>query len=151
MDATFHALGEILLKAVPTFLLVMLLHLYLKKMFFQPMEKVLHHRYEATAGARKLAEQSLARAAARTAEYEAAIRSARSEMYQSQDVLAKQLQDSEAAQVAAARQAAEKGLKEARAQIARDVEEAKASLAGTSESLAGEIADSILRIRGTAA
>ena len=72
MADTLHALGGILLKAVPTFLLVLLLQFYLKKVFFQPLEKVLHTRYEATEGARKLAEQSLARAAARTAEYEAA-------------------------------------------------------------------------------
>src|SRR5664279_1804856 len=107
MDDTLHALGEILRKAVPTFLLVVLLHYYLKKVFFQPLEKVLHRRYEATEGSRKLAEQSLARATARTAEYEAAIRAARSEVYQAQEKLYKQLQESEAAQLTAVRQSAE--------------------------------------------
>ena len=151
MEDTLRALGEILLKAVPTFLLVLLLLVYLKKMFFQPMEKVLHQRFEETEGARKLAEQSLARAAARTAEYENAIRAARSEVYQAQEKLYKQLQDSGSAQIDAARQAAEAALKEARAQIARDTEEARLALAQSSEALAGEIADSILKIRGTAA
>jgi F-type H+-transporting ATPase subunit b len=84
MADTLHALGVILLKAVPTFLLVLFLQFYLKKVFFQPLENVLRKRYEATEGARKLAEQSLARAAARTAEYETAIRAARSEIYQKQ-------------------------------------------------------------------
>ena len=41
MDATLLALGGILLKAVPTFLLVILLNFYLKAMFFKPLEKVL--------------------------------------------------------------------------------------------------------------
>lgn len=145
MDDTLRALGGILLKAVPTFLLVVLLHFYLKKIFFQPMEKILHQRFEATEGARKLADQSLARAAARTAEYEAAIRTARSEVYQAQDQLNKQLQESEAAQLAAARQSAEAGVRTAKAQLAGDAEEAKAILAGDSEVLAGEIAESILR------
>ena len=151
MDDTLRALGGILLKAVPTFLLVVLLHFYLKKIFFQPLEKILAHRYEATEGARKLAEQSLAHAAARTAEYEAAIRTVRAEIYQAQEQFYKQLQESGAAQVTAARQAAEAGLRAAREQVARDVETAKTSLALETEMLASEIADSILKIRGNAA
>ena len=145
MDDTLRALGEILLKAVPTFLLVVLLHFYLKKIFFQPMEKMLHKRFEATEGARKLAAQSLARATARIAEYEAAIRAARSEIYQAQEQFYRELQDSQSAQIAAARQSAEAAVHEARAQLARDVEAAKLTLAQSSEVLAAEIADSLLR------
>ncbi len=73
MEQTLHALGEILLKAVPTFVLVLLLYTYLSRMFFRPLEKVLQKRYEVTEGARKLADESLAKAAAKTEEYEAAI------------------------------------------------------------------------------
>jgi F-type H+-transporting ATPase subunit b len=149
MDDTLRALGGILLKAVPTFVLVVLLHFYLKKVFFQPMEKILRRRYEATEGARKLAEQSLTRAAARTAEYEAAVRGARAEVYRAQEQLYKQLQESQAGQLTAARQTAEAAVREAKAQLAREVEEAKRSVARDSEMLAGEIAESILR--GTAA
>jgi F-type H+-transporting ATPase subunit b len=145
MDDTLRALGEILLKAVPTFLLVVFLHFYLKKVFFQPMEKMLHQRFDATEGARKLAEQSLARAAARTAEYEAAIRAARSEIYQAQEKFYKELQDSQAAQILAARHSAETAVHEAKAQLASDVEAAKLSLAQSSEKLAADIAESILR------
>jgi F-type H+-transporting ATPase subunit b len=151
MDDTLRALGEILLRAVPTFLLVVLLHIYLKKIFFQPMEKVLHKRYEATGGARKLAEQSLARAAARTAEYEGALRAARAELYQAQEQLYRQLQESHAAQLLAARQSADEGVRGVKAQLARDMEEAKLGLSRDTDMLAGEIADSILEIRGTAA
>jgi len=149
MDATLRALGEILLNAVPTFLLVVLLHFYLKKVFFQPMEKVLRERFEATEGARKLADQSLARASARVAEYEAAIRAARSEIYQAQEEFYKQLQDQQAAQIAQARLNAEAGVHEAKAQLARDFETAKATLAQASQAMADEIADSMLK--GTAA
>jgi F-type H+-transporting ATPase subunit b len=145
MDQTLRALGDILLKAVPTFLLVVFLHFYLKKMFFQPMERVLRQRFEATEGARKLAEQALAKAAARTAEYEAAIRAARSEIYQTQEKFYKELQDSQEAQIAAAHQASQEAVRQARAQLARDVEAARATLAQSSESLAAEIADAILK------
>jgi F0F1-type ATP synthase membrane subunit b/b' len=144
MDDTLRALGGILLRAVPTFLLVVFLYFYLKKMFFQPMERMLRQRFELTEGARKLAEQALARASARTSEYEAALRAARSEIYQAQEQFYRQLQDSQSAQIAAARESAEAAVHSAKAQLARDVEAAKLSLAQASELLAGEIADSIL-------
>ena len=69
MDAILRDLSGILLRAVPTFLLVIFLHFYLKSVFFGPMQQVLRKRYEATEGARKLADESLARAAQKTAEY----------------------------------------------------------------------------------
>ena len=140
-----HALGGILLRAVPTFLLVILLHFYLKSVFFKPLEKVLHQRYEATEGARKLAEQSLQQAAAKTAQYETELRAAKAAMYQAQEQLHKQLQEREAAAVAEARKSADAALKLAKTQLAADVEAAKASLAADSDALANQIAETILR------
>jgi len=145
MQETLRALGGILLRAVPTFVLVVLLHYYLKKIFFQPMEKILAQRYQATEGARKLAEQSLARAAAKTAEYEAALRAVRSEVYQAQEQFYKQLHESEAAQLAAARQSADAAVTQAKAQLAGEMEVAKVSVARDSDTLANQIAESLLR------
>jgi F-type H+-transporting ATPase subunit b len=147
MDAMLHALGGILLRAVPTFLLVILLHFYLKSIFFKPLEKVLRQRYEATEGARKLAEQSLEQAAAKTASYEAQLRAAKAEMYQAQEQLHKHLQEREAAAVAAARARAGAAVKLAKAQLDADIVGAKNSLAGDSDSLANQIAETILRRR----
>ena len=90
MEATLNALGQILLKAMPTFVLVFLLYFYLKRMFFRPLEGVLRKRYEATEGARKLADESLAKAAAKAEEFEAAMRAARGEVYQEIGQLRKQ-------------------------------------------------------------
>ena len=140
-----HALGGILLRAVPTFLLVIVLHFYLKSIFFKPLEKVLHQRYEATEGARKLAEQSLQQAAAKTASYETQLRTAKAAMYQAQEQLQKQLQEREAAAAADARKSAGGAVKLAKTQLAADVEAAKTSLAADSESLAYQIAETILR------
>ena len=70
MDATLHDLGAILLKAVPTFILLLLLHFYLKAVFFKPLQAVLEKRREATEGARAAAEASQKAAAERTAEYD---------------------------------------------------------------------------------
>jgi F-type H+-transporting ATPase subunit b len=145
MDATLHALGGILLRAVPTFLLVILLHFYLKFVFFKPLDKVLHRRYEATEGARKLAEQTIERASAKTAEYEAALRAARAEIFTAQEKGHKELHEREAEQIHAARERAEAMVRQAREQVAQEVEAAKSSLVSQSELLADQIAEAMLR------
>lgn len=144
MDEILHQLAELLLKAIPTFVLVVLLHFYLKFVFFKPLAKVLQQRYEATEGARKAAEQSMERATAKTKEYEAAMRAARSEIYQAQAQFHKEQQEREAAELAEARKQAESAIQQARAALAQDVEAAKAGLARESEALADQIATAIL-------
>jgi len=145
MDATLHQLGEILLRALPTLFLVVLLHFYLKAVFFKPLKKVLRQRYEVTEGARKAAEQSLKNAEEKTARYEAEMRAARAEIYRSQEQLRKELHDRQAEQVTAARRRAEAMIQEARQQLAADVEAAKATLEGDSDRIADQIAESVLR------
>jgi F-type H+-transporting ATPase subunit b len=145
MEETLHALGGILLKAVPTFLLLVLLYFYLNGFFFKPLQKVLRQRYEATEGARKLAGEILEHAAARTAEYQAAMRAARADIYRAQEQLHKRLQEGELAELAAARRRAEAAVEEAKTRLSSDVEAAKAGLARDSELLANQIAESILR------
>jgi len=144
MEATLHALSGILLRAIPTFLLVFLLHLYLKYMFFRPLGKVLQARYDATEGARQRAAESLQKAAAKTAEYEAAMRAARADVYQSQERLHRHLHEEYAAQVQAARGQAEAAVREAKAQLAAEVAQAKQDLAAQSDALASQIAEAIL-------
>ena len=144
MEETLRALGEILLKAVPTFVLVFLLYLYLSRMFFRPLEEVLQKRYEATEGARKLADESLAKAAAKTAEYEAAIRAARGEVYNELGQLRRQLQTDHAASIEKARHEAEAQISAAKAALQQEVLRLKQQLAGESDALATQIAESIL-------
>jgi len=145
MEDTLNALGVILLRAVPTFVLLVFLYFYLNHMFFKPMGRVLGERYQATEGARLLAEQSLARAAEKTAQYEAAMRAARGEVYQAQEQLHKQLQEREAAALAEARKSAEAMVRQARELLAGDVEAARATLERDSETLAEQIAEGFLR------
>jgi F-type H+-transporting ATPase subunit b len=145
MDSILRDLGGILLRAVPTFFLVIFLHFYLKSVFFGPMQRILQKRYEATEGARKLADESLVRASQKTAEFEAAMRAAKAEVYHAQDLLHKQLQEQQEAEVLAARKQAEALIAQARAELAKDVEAAKAGLARECEALSNQIAESILR------
>src|SRR4051794_8936285 len=145
MDAMLQALGGILLRAVPTFFLIILLHFYLKSIFFKPLEKVLQARSEATEGARKLAEERLAQAAAKTEQYEKALYAAKTELHQAQEKGFKGLQDRQAAMIAAARASADGAVKQAKAALAADMEAAKQTLARDSDILADRIAETILR------
>src|SRR5260370_35501758 len=121
MDDTLRALGEILLKAVPPFFLVLLLYAYLTRVFFRPLEKVLHQRYEANEGARKLAEEAVAKATAKMAEYEAAMRAARGEVYQELGNLRSQLQAERNAALEVAPKQAEKQIASAKAGLEHEV------------------------------
>jgi F-type H+-transporting ATPase subunit b len=147
MDATLHALGQILLQGLPTFFLVVFLHFYLKSVFFNPLAKVLHARNEATEGARKQAAESLDRAAAKAAAYEDSIRTARNEIYQEQEVLRRTWRGEQTAQLLNARKRAEVMVKEAKAEIATEAEQARQSLLASGQALANQITEAILQRR----
>jgi len=145
MDQILRQLGELLLKAIPTFLLVVFLSFYLKRMFFKPLEKVLAERYAATEGARKLAEESFQRASAKAAEYEAAMREARAEVYHQQEEIHRELQEQAAAQIAEARKRSAAAVETAKQQIAGEASAARLSLKSESDQLAAQVADTVLR------
>jgi F0F1-type ATP synthase membrane subunit b/b' len=145
MDATLlRELGRIALYALPTSFLVILLCIYLKVMYFNPFQKMLAERYEATEGARKAAEDSLARANAKAAEFDEALTKARQEIYSEQEQYLKKLQSQQAAETESARKAAEERLNQARQELATEAAAARVSLAAQSDILASQIADAIL-------
>ena len=144
MEETLRQLGGILLRAVPTFILVVLLHLYLKFIFFKPLERVLRERYDATEGARKLAEESIARASQKAAEYEAALRAARADTYKEMEQLQRKLHDDRAASVKEARAQADAAVAHAKAALTAEVEALKKNLGSESDTLADRIASKIL-------
>lgn len=147
MEQTLQALGGILVKAIPTVVLVLLLHFYLKAMLFGPLEKILKQREELTEGARKAASASLAEAERKTAEYEAKLRDARAEVYREQEETRRKWLDRQVAQVAEARAAMEVSVREAKAQIATEAATARTTLLTTSSALADEIATAVLSRR----
>jgi F-type H+-transporting ATPase subunit b len=145
MEATLNALGQILLQAIPTFFLVLLLHRYLKSMFFKPLARVLAERHDATEGARKKATESLDRAAANAAAYEESLRAARNDIYREHEEVRRKWQNEQTAQILEARTRAEAAVKEARAQLAAEADAAKASLEANSRMLADQITRTILQ------
>ncbi len=144
MDQALQALAGILLKAIPTIVLVLLLHFYLKRMLFAPLERVLAERDRATGGARKAAEESLQRADRRAAEYEAAIRDARTEVYREQEQMRARIVAEQDARLKEAKTRVEAMVQEARVRIQAEAEDARKSLAESAGSLADRISDNVL-------
>jgi F-type H+-transporting ATPase subunit b len=144
MESTLQALGGILLRAIPTFFLVLFLHVYLKKIFFQPLERVLAERDKATKGARAQAETSLARAAKLASEYEEAMRTSRADVYREQEQIRARWRDEQARILQEAKASAERQVAEARAGIASDAEAARVGLRAEAEAIATQIASRIV-------
>jgi F-type H+-transporting ATPase subunit b len=144
MDQTLSALGGILLKALPTFFLVMVLYLYLRKTFFGPLSKVLATRRDATEGVRQQAEEMFQKAEEKAAEYEAKLQAARAEIHREMEAERHRAMEAQTARVKEARAQAEAQVHEARAQIAQDVAQAKQSLTAQAESLSDQIVRVVL-------
>lgn len=149
MEQTLQALAGILLKAVPTIVIVLLLHLYLKAMLFKPLEKVLQQRDEATGGARRAAEESLKRAEEKAAQFEAKLQAARADVYKDQEQARAKLLGDQESSVKDARARMETAVRNARAEIEKEVAVGRETLSAQSSALADQIADSVLNRRAS--
>ncbi len=137
--------GAILLRAIPTFILVIFLFFYLRSMFFKPLEKVLADRRAATEGARVQAKKSIEVAEEKVAQYEAQLRAARGEVFAKVEAERKQWADQQTATIAAAREKAVVQVRDARAQIAKEADAARATLTTQAETLAAQITATVLK------
>ena len=77
MDQTLQQLGELLLGAVPTVILLALLYVLYTVIVHKPLQRVLAERRSKTEGAVEKSRADIAAAEARTAEYEQKMREAR--------------------------------------------------------------------------
>ncbi|MBI2816830.1 MAG: ATP synthase F0 subunit B [Acidobacteria bacterium] len=146
-----NALKEILIGAIPTFILLWILYLYISKVFYRPLEETLRKRREDTAGLRLTAEAAVAEAETKTASYQAALRSAQSEVYRVQEQERQRALEERAEVVRQARARAEQLIATARQQIHQEAEAAKATLGAEAEQLAASITRAILRPAALAA
>src|SRR5438046_8718853 len=85
MDETLQQLGELLLGAVPTVILVALLYVLYKGIVHQPLQRVLAERRSKTEGAVEKSKADIAAAEARTSEYEQRLREARAAVFRAQE------------------------------------------------------------------
>lgn len=144
MDKILHDLGEILLKAIPTIIILIILHQFLKVVLFGPLEAMLRKRHELTDGARKSASASLANADKKTAEYEVKLRDAKSVVFKEQEETRRKWLSDQADQISQGKLAIRGRVAIAKQEIAGEASSAKAALERNSDLLADEIATSLL-------
>ena len=144
MEQILVVLQGILVRALPTFFLVILLHWYLKKVLFQPMERVIEQRRQKTEGAVEASEASVEQARQKLDAYEQSLADARAEIYRQQEAGRLKLGEKQAETVEAARAEAAARIAAAKAGIAAEAERASAGLAAEADRLADQIAGAVL-------
>ncbi len=144
MEQLFKQLGDIIVRAVPAFILFVLLHLYLKKVLFRPLEKVLDERRKKTQGAVEAAEAIVRQAAGKMDTYEKALSRSRADIYKEQEAARREIAAQQAEAVGQARAKVNEQVAAAHAGIEAEVAEARAGLAAEADRLAEKIAAAVL-------
>ena len=144
MEETLQALGGILLKAIPTVILLIILHFYLKAVLFGPLDRMLQKRRVLTEGAREMAQASLEAASRKAEEYEAKLREARAAVYKQQEEIRKRWLEKQTTQLTQARALSDTAVKTAREALAQDAAAAQKSLQESSAAIADQIVATVL-------
>jgi F-type H+-transporting ATPase subunit b len=141
MDQTLRQLGELLLGAIPTVILLGTLFALYTLLVHRPLSAVLVERRSRTQGAMEKARADIAAAEARTSEYQQRLREARLKVFKNQEARRQQAMQSRAEIVNQARARAQGQVKEARAGI----EQAKQQILSNLQTEAGRLASEIVR------
>jgi F-type H+-transporting ATPase subunit b len=145
MDQTLRQLGELLLGAVPTVILLATLYIFYTFLVHRPLTAVLAERRNRTQGAMEKARADIAAAEARTAEYEQRLRAARLKVFKNQEARRQQATQSRSQAVNQARVRAQEQVKQARAAIEVDKQQAMSKLQSDAARLATDIVRTVLR------
>jgi F-type H+-transporting ATPase subunit b len=144
MNETLHQLGGLLLGSIPTIFLFLVLVILYRLLVYGPLMGVLSERRARTEGAIEQAEAATAAAAAKTQEYEAQLRAARSRIFQARQQKLQQWTLERDRAVAEAHEAAQRQVEEAKAALQAQSKAAHGTLEGSIDELAGEILRAVL-------
>jgi F-type H+-transporting ATPase subunit b len=145
MDQTLRQLGELLLGAVPTVIILAALYMLYTFLVHRPLTAVLAERRNRTQGAMEKARADIAAAEARTSEYEQRLREARLKVFKNQEARRQQAAQSRSQAVNQARARAQEQVKQARAAIEVDKQQAMSKLQSDAARLATDIVRTVLR------
>jgi len=148
MDQTLQQLGELLLGAVPTVILLTLLYALYTVIVHQPLRRVLDERRSKTEGAIEKSQADIAAAEARTSEYEQRLREARAAIFRSQEANRQAVMQVRANAVNEARRKAQGQVQAAKATIESDRAAAEQGLQAEAAALAREIVRRVLEPAG---
>jgi F0F1-type ATP synthase membrane subunit b/b' len=145
MDPTLKALIDLLIRAVPTIFFLVLLTVYLKYVFFKPLERVLEKRHQQTEGVRRLAEKALSAAEHKASEFERLLMAAKMDLYREQEAQRHRWLTEQSRTLADARRHAEERIEETRRELAVEIERATTEMAAQARELAKQMIASVLR------
>ncbi|HZW93318.1 MAG TPA: hypothetical protein VFF64_10240 [Candidatus Eremiobacteraceae bacterium] len=148
MEQTLRQLGELLLGAVPTVILLALLYALYATIVHKPLQRVLADRRAKTEGAFEKSRADMAAAEARTSEYEQRLREARAIVFRAQEARRKAALDARTAALNQARNQAHAQVEAAKADIGKDREAAQDALQAEAQALATEIMRRVLQPAG---
>jgi F-type H+-transporting ATPase subunit b len=144
MNETLNQLGGLLLGSVPTIFLFLLLVILYRFLVYGPLTRVLNERRERTEGAIEQANAAAAAAAAKTQEYEAQLRAARSKIFQARQQKLEMWNRERDRAVAEAHEAAQRQIHEAKLALQAQTAAARRTIEGSIDELASEILRNIL-------
>lgn len=150
MDQTLNQLGELLLGAVPTVILLALLYALYTTIVHRPLRRVLDERRNKTEGAVEKSKADIAAADARTSEYEQRLREARAAVFRAQEARRQAALQARSNAMNEARTKAQAQVQAAKAGIESDRAAAEKGLLGEAEALAREIVRRVLEPAGAA-
>jgi F-type H+-transporting ATPase subunit b len=150
MDQTLQQLGELLLGAVPTVILMGLMYALYTTIVHKPLRRVLGERRNKTEGAIEKSKADIAAAEARTSEYEQRLREARAAVFRAQESKRQAALQARSQAVHDARTKAQAQVQAAKDGIESDRVAAERSLQGEAANLAQEIVRRVLQPAGAA-
>jgi F-type H+-transporting ATPase subunit b len=145
MDAILRQIGELLISSIPTIIGLLIVWVGYRFIVHGKLQQVLEQRHALTKGAIDRAQQEIAAAEARTAEYEQRVREARAEIYKAQQARRQHIMETRNAALTEARKQAGDRVKEARTSLVSAVAQSKVSLREQADALADKVIESILK------
>lgn len=145
MDAILRQIGELLISAIPTIIGLLIVWTGYRFIVHGKLQQVLEQRHALTEGAIERAQQEIAAAEARTAEYEQRVREARAQIYKAQQANRQRTMDERNAALAEARKHAGETVKKARSVLEKDMLDAKTVLEQQANVLADRVIETVLK------
>jgi len=148
MDQTLHQLGELLLGAVPTVILLAILYALYTSIVHKPLQRVLEERRSKTEGAVEKSRADIAAAEARTSEYEQKLREARAAVFRAQEARRQAVLQARTNALNEARSKAQAQVQAAKKDIENDRAAAEKGLPAEAAALAQAIVRRVLQPAG---
>ncbi len=128
-----------------TVVYVIILYIFLSRVFFGPMTQILHKRRALIEGRLEEARTRMEQVEQRTAEYEQALRTSRAEAYRLQEKERERALTEKTELIARAKSEADKAVQEGRARLTAEAQAARKKMEAEIDTLASKLTTAILR------